>query len=374
MCAEGTVPWGEAVPPYLSPTDMHGFANTRNKTITAFAVPAALFAIVLLACLAPDAGASSGGVQFVDVAATGGTAPDAAVPKDDKSGGTGKGSRKRGAKPPVITALALVSDALFDEGRPLKIKYKIVSRARKVRVRLVVRTSGGKYVKTVQLGVRRTRTALSDELSQQQLGIGATGGYKLRMIATDGKGRRAARAAKVPTWLTFNYADHRFPLTGAFSWGGEGSRFGAGRPDHIHQGQDLTAAEGTPIVAPYGGTVSWVKYQADGAGWYVVLDGLDGRDYVFMHLKAGSIEVKQGQVVPTGKLLGRVGNTGASSGAHLHFEIWTGGPWQFGGKPVDPRPLLEQWYANAPGGARATGASASASVSVAAHAHDEPLD
>ena len=58
----------------------------------------------------------------------------------------------------MITSLGLVSDALFDEGRPLKINYKIVSRARKVRVRLViVRTAGGKYVKTVQLGVRRTR-------------------------------------------------------------------------------------------------------------------------------------------------------------------------------------------------------------------------
>lgn len=310
----------------------------------------ALLTVAVAACVAPAAGAASGGVQYVDVAATGGTAPDAAVPKNDKSGGAG---RKRTAKPPVITSLELVSDALFDEGRPLKINYKIVSRARKVRVRLVIRTAGGKYVKTVQLGIRRTRKALSDEITQQQLGIGNPGSYKLRLIATDGKGRRAARAAKVPTWLPFNFADHRFPLTGPFSWGGDGSRFGSGRPGHIHQGQDLSADEGSPIVAPYGGTISWVKYQADGAGWYVVLAGLDDRDYVFMHLQTGSIEVKEGQTVPTGKLLGRVGNTGASSGPHLHFEIWTGGAWQFGGKPIDPRPLLETWFANAPGGARA---------------------
>ena len=109
------------------------------------------------------------------------------------------------------------------------------------------------------------------------------------------------------------------------------SNGGSGR-----QGQDLSANSGTPIVAPYAGTISWVNYQAGGAGYYVVLDANDGRDYVFMHMLKGSVNVKQGDVVPTGKLLGRVGSTGSSSGPHLHFEVWTGGPWQFGGKPVDP--------------------------------------
>ncbi|MBI5309923.1 MAG: M23 family metallopeptidase [Actinobacteria bacterium] len=354
---------------------MHGLANTSNSTPKYRAALVAALAVALILCLAPGAAAASGGVQYVDVAATGGTAPDAAVPDDGKSGGTGKRKRKRAAKPPVITSLELVSDALVDEGRPLKLNYRIVSRARKVRVRLVVRTSGGRYVRTVQIGLRRTRQAISDELSQQRLGVDRPGSYKLRMIATDGKGRRAARAAKVPTWLVFNFADHRFPLTGPFSWGGDSSRFGSGRPGHIHQGQDLSADEGSPIVAPYGGTITWVKYQADGAGWYVVLAGNDDRDYVFMHLKTGSIEVEQGQSVPTGKLLARVGNTGASSGPHLHFEIWTGGPWQFGGKPVDPRPLLEQWYENAPGGAHAAAASmAGLRVSAAGPAPGEPLD
>lgn len=348
---------------------MHGPANIPRRLKHAPRVAPALTAVLLLAAAlvltlgAAAANATPGGVRFVDVAATGGTAPDAAVPDDGKSGGTGKGSRRRAVKPPVITSFELVSDAIFDEGRPLQVKYRVTAKARRVRVRLVVRSAGGTYIKTVQVGVRRTRTDLSEQLSQSQLGVTSPGSYKLRMIATDGKGRRAARAAKVPVWLTFSFADHRFPLTGPFSWGGDGSRFGAGRDGHIHQGQDLAADEGSPIVAPYGGTVTWVKYQADGAGWYVVLAGNDDRDYVFMHMKSGSIEVEQGQEVPTGKLLGRVGNTGSSFGPHLHFEVWTGGPWQFGGKAIDPRPLLEQWYANSPGGARATRATASARVS-----------
>jgi murein DD-endopeptidase MepM/ murein hydrolase activator NlpD len=294
-----------------------------------------------------DGAMASGGSRYWAASRTGGIEPGTAAPT---SGGT---SRERGKRrpPPVIAAFSLVSHALFDEGRPLKLRYRVKARSRSVRVRLLVRTAGGTYVHTIDLGQQRTGVALTGELTRDQLGIHATGNYKLRLLAIDRNGRRAARAARVPAWLEFSFSDHRFPLAGPFSWGGEDSRFGAGRPGHIHQGQDLSAAEGTPVVAPYGGTISWVQYQADGAGWYVVLHSLDGRDYVFMHLRAGSIAVKAGDAVPTGSLLGKVGTTGSSSGPHLHFEVWTGGPWQFGGKPVDPRPLLESWYASAPGGA-----------------------
>jgi murein DD-endopeptidase MepM/ murein hydrolase activator NlpD len=74
-----------------------------------------------------------------------------------------------------------------------------------------------------------------------------------------------------------------------------------------------------------------------------VLDG-DGedRDYVFMHLRAGSILVAPTQQVSAGQPLAQVGNTGSSSGPHLHFEVWVGS-WHAGGQPVDPLPLLQQW-------------------------------
>ncbi len=137
---------------------------------------------------------------------------------------------------------------------------------------------------------------------------------------------------------------HRFPVSGPFDLGGEGSRFGARRRGHTHQGQDISAAEGTPIVAPWAGTVEWVRFQRRGAGWYLVLDGDDeDRDYVFMHLRRGSILVTPGQHVAAGDQLAQVGNTGASSGPHLHFEIWTGGWYAKGGAPIDPLPLLEAW-------------------------------
>ena len=100
------------------------------------------------------------------------------------------------------------------------------------------------------------------------------------------------------------------------------------------------------MVAPHAGTVKAVRYQAAGAGHYVVLDGAgEERDYVFMHLATGTTLVREGQTVTTGQQLAQVGNTGRSFGAHLHFEIWAGRGWYTGGKPIDPLPLLKAWAA-----------------------------
>jgi murein DD-endopeptidase MepM/ murein hydrolase activator NlpD len=139
-------------------------------------------------------------------------------------------------------------------------------------------------------------------------------------------------------------SDHTFPVAGPYTLGGEDGRFGAGRPGHIHQGQDISAASGTPVVAPWPGIVEAVKYQAGGAGHYVVLDGDDeDRDYVFMHLLQGSTIVKVGDHVERGQQIAQVGSSGSSSGPHLHFEIWVGGGWYTGGQPVDPLPFLQAW-------------------------------
>ena len=136
---------------------------------------------------------------------------------------------------------------------------------------------------------------------------------------------------------------HRFPIAGPFTYSSPYGRFGAPRPGHPHQGQDLIAAEGTPVVAPRRGRVKHVGYQAKGAGHYVILDGAGERlDYGFFHLQAGSIRVRPGQYVRTGARIASVGNTGRSFGAHLHFEIWRG-PWFGGGKAIDPLPLLRSW-------------------------------
>jgi len=133
-----------------------------------------------------------------------------------------------------------------------------------------------------------------------------------------------------------------FPVRGDHDFGGSGSRFGAGRSGHTHQGQDLSAAEGTPLVAPLAGTILYRGFQEDGAGYYLVLHANDNRDYVFMHLRKGSLKVTTDDRVARGERIAEVGNTGHSTGPHLHFEIWVGG-WQSGGHPIDPLSQLKAW-------------------------------
>jgi murein DD-endopeptidase MepM/ murein hydrolase activator NlpD len=133
-------------------------------------------------------------------------------------------------------------------------------------------------------------------------------------------------------------------VQGAYTFGGPDARFGTGRPGHTHQGQDITAAEGTPVVTPIAGTVHWTAYQAGGAGYYVVVAGADGRHYVFMHLQQGSTAVTKGQPVTAGQKVGLVGSTGSSTGPHLHFEIWVNGWWASpASAPIDPLPELQAW-------------------------------
>lgn len=129
-----------------------------------------------------------------------------------------------------------------------------------------------------------------------------------------------------------------FPVRGPFSFGSSGSRFGAGRPGHSHQGQDLSASCGTRLVSIRKARVVYNRWDG-GGGNYVVLRNLGtNTHFVYMHLLRRS-PLKVGQVVGAGAPIGRVGNTGRSSGCHLHFEYWVGA-WQTGGRPIDPLPYL----------------------------------
>jgi murein DD-endopeptidase MepM/ murein hydrolase activator NlpD len=133
-----------------------------------------------------------------------------------------------------------------------------------------------------------------------------------------------------------------FPVRGSHDFGGADSRFGAQRSGHIHQGQDVTAAEGTPLASVHSGTVRFVDYQS-AAGYYVVIHDSGGKyEFAYMHLQKGSVRVAPGQHVHAGQRIGRVGHTGDATGPHLHFEMWAG-PWQTGGHPIDPLKYLKRW-------------------------------
>lgn len=175
------------------------------------------------------------------------------------------------------------------------------------------------------------------------------GRYEFRVFdaaAAGGAGIVAAQAGAPQALASggFDLVDHIFPVRGRHSYGSGQAAFGAQRNGHSHQGHDVFARCGTPMVAARGGVVKLNEFEHS-AGNYVVIDG-EGTDidYVYMHLHEPS-PVAQGARVLTGQPIGNVGDTGDAKGCHLHFELWTGPGWYTGGAPVDPRPFLRAWDA-----------------------------
>jgi len=100
----------------------------------------------------------------------------------------------------------------------------------------------------------------------------------------------------------------------------------------------MNPGEGTPIQVIADGVVTKaVASDAGGLGVYVYIDHvIDGETItsVYAHMLEGSLQLSVGQVVKVGDQVGNVGNTGTSTGAHLHFEI------HVNGVPIDPIPWL----------------------------------
>ncbi len=134
-----------------------------------------------------------------------------------------------------------------------------------------------------------------------------------------------------------------FPVAGTHSFGGPENRYGAARSGHIHEGQDVLTAEGTPVVAPLAGTITSTNFQAGGAGYYAVEHTLVGFDLMFAHCMAASLSVSKGQAVTAGQPLCLAGQTGDATAPHLHFEMWVGGWYAAGGHTIDPLAYLEAW-------------------------------
>jgi murein DD-endopeptidase MepM/ murein hydrolase activator NlpD len=103
----------------------------------------------------------------------------------------------------------------------------------------------------------------------------------------------------------------------------------------FHQGTDLAAAEGTPVVAAFSGRVE-IAGQLGGYGLIVVLSHGDTHETRYAHLS--EILVKAGQEIRQGTVIGLVGSTGLATGPHLHFEIWR--KMQEGLVAIDPTPQL----------------------------------
>ena len=109
------------------------------------------------------------------------------------------------------------------------------------------------------------------------------------------------------------------------------SEFGY-RDGVLHEGVDIAKEEGTPLKAMMDGRVTVLEYDENGYGHYVVVECNDEEKYLYAHCQRLTVEV--GEYVTAGDILGFVGNTGRSTGSHLHFE------WICRDQPVDPMQIL----------------------------------
>lgn len=104
-----------------------------------------------------------------------------------------------------------------------------------------------------------------------------------------------------------------------------------GAPTTFHRGVDYGAATGTPVYAPFDGTVN-SGFEAGGAGnWIWVTNGPD----VFKSFHHSAYQVRSG-FVRSGDVIAYIGTTGSSTGAHGHFELWENG------RNIDPTGYLDR--------------------------------
>lgn len=134
---------------------------------------------------------------------------------------------------------------------------------------------------------------------------------------------RLGNQARYPTvhpvdvsYASSNFGWRRHPITGRQT---------------LHEGMDFSAPTGTPIIAASGGIVTEARYRS---GYGKLVEITHGDGFVTRYAHASSILVRLGDVVEKGQLIARVGATGRTTGAHLHFEV------RLEDQPLDPMLFL----------------------------------
>ncbi len=151
--------------------------------------------------------------------------------------------------------------------------------------------------------------------------------------------RKQSRAGRIPSeysgtlaWPMSGNVTQNFGCTG-FSWEPP-----LGDCAHFHSGIDIVAKEGTKVRASGDGVIAYIGWNyADGTdpAWIVIIAHSDGLQTWYAHLKAKyPAGIKGGARVTAGQVIGYEGNTGHSTGAHLHWAV------RFNGNFVNPRLFL----------------------------------
>ena len=220
--------------------------------------------------------------------------------------------------------------ALFG-GRPLTVLLRFRASA-PLDLEVRVRTAAGRAIRRWRIrGARPGPVRLAWDGLTARGRVAPDGRYRIVAGAVGGPLRRAG---------AFRWRGHVYPVRGPHSFRGPVGLFGVPRSGgRWHEGFDINAACGTPVVASRGGIVRRRDYDPVLYGNHVIVRGArERRDYWYSHLRAPA-RVREGANVRTGQVIGRVGATGNARfvGCHLHFEM------RGRGGPFDPLPQLLRW-------------------------------
>jgi murein DD-endopeptidase MepM/ murein hydrolase activator NlpD len=166
---------------------------------------------------------------------------------------------------------------------------------------------------------------------------GVQGGiHKYEEVASDLRAKIEKDVAEATTSAPLPAGPEPAPSDAGFIWPVEGtftSPFGS-RWGSMHEGIDIAAPEGTPIRAAASGTVVLMQSEAESGGYgnYTCIDHGGGLATCYAH--QSGFATSTGATVSQGDVIGYVGNTGHSFGAHLHFEV------RIDGTAVDPMGYL----------------------------------
>lgn len=131
----------------------------------------------------------------------------------------------------------------------------------------------------------------------------------------------------LPDSVRINLSDYKVPVSGQIT-----SHFGS-RRYRYHYGTDIKLETGDTVVASFPGKVRIVDYDRGGYGNYVVIRHDNGLETVYAHLS--KVLVTLDQTVKAGELIALGGNTGRSTGSHLHYEI------RFLGNAMNPAKIID---------------------------------
>lgn len=149
--------------------------------------------------------------------------------------------------------------------------------------------------------------ALRNLINKEQMGSPSAQLYK------EWSNKYAHRATELPDSFLINLKHFCMPTTSKVITSNFGRRWG-----RMHKGIDVKVYIGDTIRSAFSGKVRIVKYEANGYGNYVVIRHYNGLETIYGHMSKHL--VKENQIVKAGEPIGLGGNTGRSTGSHLHFE------------------------------------------------------